>query len=292
MNSCDFAVLERLDVNDVIDSYLRLYAQGRHGAPPDPITYQWIHERGPRWVRAVVPLDYLDFQDEESSGEPRIARARQYAKRGTHFPPGTASYGAHSQRRHTGKAFVKDGNHRTLAAHFRGDCSIEMFMQEDEFAALVEDATSTAPGSGRVSEVLRDRTALILMHVDSIGAYRFERGLDPEGIERRMLEAIRTHKGPLIVVNQGWGEGDEFVEAAERRDGYIIKFDELESTWPPFLKKLNRLLKELGVTNVRLGGFWYRPDQTSGCATKVLLYLRSRGYTVNPDQTILGCEPW
>lgn len=29
--TCDFAIVERLDVHDVVASYQRLYAQGRHG---------------------------------------------------------------------------------------------------------------------------------------------------------------------------------------------------------------------------------------------------------------------
>ena len=138
--TCDFAIIERLDVHDVVASYQRLYALGRHGVPPDPATYEWMLDRGPRWVRAIVPLDYLDFQTEEESSQERVERARRYAARGTPFPPGTASYGGRSQRRRSGKAYVQDGNHRVLAAHFRGDCAIEMFMPEAEFFAVVEDA--------------------------------------------------------------------------------------------------------------------------------------------------------
>jgi hypothetical protein len=138
--TCDFAIIERLDVHDVVDSYQRLYARGRHGAPPDPAMYEWMFDRGPIWVRATVPLDYLDFQTEEESSQERVERARRYAARGTPFPPGTASYGGRSQRRRSGKAYVQDGNHRVLAAHFRGDCAIEMFMPESEFVAVVEDA--------------------------------------------------------------------------------------------------------------------------------------------------------
>lgn len=84
---CDLKIVDRLDVGDVVENYLRLYAQGKHGAPPDPMMYQWMFERGPHWVLAVVPLEYLDFQDEEQSSEMRIARARRYAERDTVFPP-------------------------------------------------------------------------------------------------------------------------------------------------------------------------------------------------------------
>jgi hypothetical protein len=149
---CDFAVIERLDVHAVIDSYRHLYAHGRHEAPPNPAMYQWMFDRGPNWVRATVPLDYLDFQTEEESGQERIRRARQYAARSTPFPPGTASYGGRARQRRSGKAYVQDGNHRVLAAHFRGDCAIEMFMPEDEFFAVVEDARWRESGAGEMRE--------------------------------------------------------------------------------------------------------------------------------------------
>jgi hypothetical protein len=153
--TCDFAIIERLDVHDVVDSYQRLYARGRHGAPPDPAMYEWMFDRGPSWVRATVPLDYLDFQTEEESSQERVERARRYAARGTPFPPGTASYGGRSQRRRSGKAYVQDGNHRVLAAHLRGDCAIEMFMPEAEFFAVVEDARWRESGAGEMRESAR-----------------------------------------------------------------------------------------------------------------------------------------
>lgn len=151
---CDFAVIERLDVHAVIDSYRRLYAQGWHGEPPAPVMYQRFFDKGPNWVCAVLPLDYLDFQTEDESSQERVRRARQYAARGTPFPPGIASYGGRARQRRTGKAYVQDGNHRVLAAHFRGDCAIEMFMPEDEFYAVVEDARWRDDGAGEMRETV------------------------------------------------------------------------------------------------------------------------------------------
>jgi hypothetical protein len=140
-SDCKPRVLGVYDVDDVIASYIRLYREGRHRAPPPTSMFSWMTERGRGWVLASLPLALLNYQTSSDSGEPRIDLARAYATMPAgDFPPGTASYNAHSQRKRVGKAFVHDGNHRSLAAEFRGDCSIRMFMLGAEYDALVADA--------------------------------------------------------------------------------------------------------------------------------------------------------
>lgn len=137
---CGIAILKHVSAIDVVDSYKKLYASGRHQKLPPDSQYQWIIDRGPRWVLANISLDALDFQTISESGPDRIARAQHYASLPTALPPGTASYNTRSQKRRAGKAYVTDGNHRVLAAEMRGDCAVRMFMQEDEFIAFERDA--------------------------------------------------------------------------------------------------------------------------------------------------------
>jgi hypothetical protein len=162
MLPCDFAIVERLDVDEVLNAFRRTYERGRHGEPPDPIMYQSMIERDPRWVLAVMPIEFLNFQTEDESSDERIDRAKRYASRTTPFPPGIAFYAGRGRQRRSGKAYVRDGNHRVLAATYRGDCSIEMFMPEDEYNAVVEDAR----GRGREMRESTDSLADLIRATD------------------------------------------------------------------------------------------------------------------------------
>jgi hypothetical protein len=135
--TCEPRILSEHDLSDVLASYQKLYREGRHGEPPDPALIRRVVEHGSAWVLAELPLSILNYQSEEESSEQRMARARAYAARTGPFPPGTAVY---SGWRRSGKAYVTDGNHRALAAHYRGDCAVRMFMPKAEYDAVVSDA--------------------------------------------------------------------------------------------------------------------------------------------------------
>jgi len=137
---CEPRVLGLYDVDEVIASYVNLYSAGRHRAPPPRDLFHWMTTRGHAWVLAELPLAILNYQTLEESGDSRIELAKTYAKKMGGFPPGSASYNERSQRRRAGKAYVADGNHRTLAAQIRGDCAIRMFMPRGEYEALISDA--------------------------------------------------------------------------------------------------------------------------------------------------------
>lgn len=68
-----------------------------------------------------------------------------------------------------------------------------------------------------------------------------------------------------------------------------IEFDEDVSDWKRFLPSLKRRLSRDHVTNVVVGGVWYDPKLTTGCATEVYLYLAARMPT-KVDKRIIGCE--
>lgn len=143
--------------------------------------------------------------------------------------------------------------------------------------------------------VYRDMEALVLMHVDSLGAYAAEASRNEARAYRdAMVDAIHTHPGPVVVVTQGWGEpwaAPILAAARSRTDAVIVRFDEAEQSWGAFFTGLHETLLDLGVDSVRLGGGWYDDSGVSGCATAVQSRLRSLGYDVMPDYDLLLCEP-
>jgi hypothetical protein len=146
---CDFTIVRRVDLAHVIDAYEAAYLHGRHGELPTSALTQRLVERGQDWVLASVPIDALNYQDEQDSGSARIERAKQYATKRIPFPPGVAVYGGRGRQRRTGRAYVIDGNHRVLAAQYRGDCAVRMFMPTSEYDALVADARHDHPSTVR-----------------------------------------------------------------------------------------------------------------------------------------------
>lgn len=117
--------------------YARLFTQGRHGQAPPKEFARSFSARGKEWVVASIPLDRLDYQTREESGNTRIRLAKDYAKIGGEFPPGVGSYRDRSQRRVTCRIYLQDGNHRALAAEFRGDHAIRVLMPAREFLAFL-----------------------------------------------------------------------------------------------------------------------------------------------------------
>ena len=121
--------------------YARIFTKGRHRGPPPYSPRDLVRnfaERDATWVLAAVPIAMLDYQTEADSSDTRIRLARRYAEKGGEFPPGIASYRSAKVRR-TAKAWVRDGNHRVLAAALRGDCAVRMLMPEVEFRVLERD---------------------------------------------------------------------------------------------------------------------------------------------------------
>ena len=130
-------VLTSLPSRAVIDALRGIY---RVRSRAENTMFAFISDRAERWVLAWIPLDALDFQNHDESSPTRRALAWKYAEQKGPFPPGVATYGGLAARRRAGKAYVTDGNHRTLAADYRGDVAIRMFMPQDEYETFVNDA--------------------------------------------------------------------------------------------------------------------------------------------------------
>jgi len=149
-------------------------------------------------------------------------------------------------------------------------------------------------GEGTVKPGVKQ--ALVLVHVDSLDSYASQGGSIDIG--EGWKYAMSKFDGDTIVVSQGWHKkGGAFSRDAMNmvRDivgsaDHVIEFDETEQAWGPFLKKLDTLLKKLGVTSVDVGGIWYDPQGQTGCATEVIQSLEKKGYQVTPRIELLGSD--
>lgn len=132
------------------------------------------------------------------------------------------------------------------------------------------------------------KTALVLIHLSSLDSYAdFFSAEDPEftgawDLSKRIADAAINHDGPLVIADQDWDYSQihsrpryslELAIARSGRKFTRIHFDEDESPWGPFLKKLKNTLERLGVDKVILGGVWFDPDQKDGCVTETYQYL-------------------
>lgn len=138
--------------------------------------------------------------------------------------------------------------------------------------------------------------ALVVMHLSSLDTLQWQNPPEADVLSERLATAVKTHGGPVIVVDQAWslkrGESDAraaFLRATETFPVVRIRFDEEKAEWGPFLARLDKKLTSLGVTHVTVAGLWYDPKHKSGCATEVYLHLKSRFETrVDPD--LVACE--
>lgn len=140
--------------------------------------------------------------------------------------------------------------------------------------------------------------ALVLVHLSSLDSYTDYAGSDAgEDLAGRLAEAILSHDGPVILVDQGWELGPRasrpraqlLEEIAPRQDVVWIHFDEAVERWEDFFPRLDRALEEAGAGSVRVGGIWYDPSLHTGCATFTYLNLRQR-MPVVVDESLVGCE--
>lgn len=170
---------------------------------------------------------------------------------------------------------------------------------------------------------MADNKALVVVHLSSLDSYtdiEYEATEDRERsyeIAYNLGEEVLKHKGPVIIVDQGWlfigresrprgqflddvmtREDYEAFQATEPLDVYEqlgphrditwIKFDEDEAAWADFFPVLDRVLKDRGVKSARLGGVFYEPDLSEGCVTEVYKHLRKL-MPVKVEADLVGC---
>lgn len=134
--------------------------------------------------------------------------------------------------------------------------------------------------------------ALVIVHLSSIDSYAWTIGEQKaQALASRISAAIRRHRGPVYIVDQGWDGPirDQVVNAIRDVPVTWIKFDEDVSPWAPFLSKLKGRLTRDGVTSTSIGGIWYDPEFKDGCATRVYLYLAASMPT-KVNSALVGCQ--
>lgn len=148
------------------------------------------------------------------------------------------------------------------------------------------------------------KEALVIVHLSSLDAYT-DMSYDAEGhgvhgeeLAFEISRAIRTHRGPVYIIDQGWEIEDSrasrpraelLEEIKSRKDIVWMHFDEADEEWGPFLRELRKRLRDDGVTRARVGGIWYHYDETEGCATEVAVHLRKL-MPIKVDPSLVGCE--
>jgi hypothetical protein len=132
-------------------------------------------------------------------------------------------------------------------------------------------------------------TALVLVHLDSLGPFNAETGMGWE-LAGDLAEAAHDHVGPVIGIVQGWRErlARPVVETIENRaDGHLVEFDEDVSDWEDFLPNLLSLLHSVGATSAVVGGLWFEPGGQYGCVNETAAFLGQHMPTTI-DETIVG----
>lgn len=143
---------------------------------------------------------------------------------------------------------------------------------------------------------------LVIVHLSSLDSYSWHARTHrsecmADALGRDLADAVRTHAGPIIVVDQAWPLDAEWSHArravlaaiVERADAVTEHFDEATEYWAPFRRRLWRRLTGLGATKVRLAGVWWDDALESGCVSEVFRFLRSRIET-RVDHELVGSE--
>jgi hypothetical protein len=134
-------------------------------------------------------------------------------------------------------------------------------------------------------------TALVIVHLSSVDSYADQIGQEAgERLARAIIEAVRKHRGPVYIVDQGWdGPLENMIKRAVTAVPVTwIRFDEAFQEWDKFLPRLKSRLTRDRVGRVVIGGVWYDPTLETGCATTVYLYLL-RSLPTEVNKSIVGC---
>lgn len=162
--------------------------------------------------------------------------------------------------------------------------------------------------------------ALLIMHLSSLDVYHDMYGSkEAWDMAERIIDAMSSHGGPVIVVDMLWETGhlhdsearehvyehalfpmldqgtailivhDECWESEFSETGEPLGEEEYgyHGYWEEFFQELLPVLNDLNVDRIRIAGFWYDPERNSGCALYTGQWL-SGAFDVRYDEEILG----
>lgn len=107
---------------------------------------------------------------------------------------------------------------------------------------------------------------LVIVHLDSISAYAAEYGEeDADALADRIIAAIRAHRGPILVMTQGWpapprrSPHGRILTALRQWEGYLDWWDapDNEEGWEGVEMELPiHLYRRMNADRVILAGCW------------------------------------
>lgn len=135
-----------------------------------------------------------------------------------------------------------------------------------------------------------ETTALVIVHLSSIMTYVDYYGvLAGECFALDLIEAITTHDGPVVVMDQDWSGlmqcgaslrlYNAIKNAANQRGVVWFHHDEMEDRdpWTTGMDQLAKTLRKLKARKVLVGGLWL--SETSGCVRETRQQLTWRRFS-------------
>jgi hypothetical protein len=151
------------------------------------------------------------------------------------------------------------------------------------------------------------KKALVLVHVSSLDSYRetihelcgdkYAAKEAARALTESLVEAAIRHKGPVVVIDNGWDGHfvDDFRAAVrqKRPDAIWVAHGEDARSWESLFRELDLILAVTHATRAIVGGVWWFADGSAGCVNAVLGHLKKKLGDANAEEgptEILGSE--
>ncbi len=139
--------------------------------------------------------------------------------------------------------------------------------------------------------------ALVIVHLSSIDSYAWNVGdYEADDLADNLVFALEQTKDPIFVLDQRWPDPGPFRQRVYDQLGSMANAETIYNnsdeagTWERDMDGFAALLRSRGITELTLGGCWYRKDETSGCVTETKKLLTERGFECTVDEDIVGFE--
>ncbi len=142
-----------------------------------------------------------------------------------------------------------------------------------------------------VLEAMSDKSALVIIHSDSLDSYGWQFGYDKADSVANSIMAKLGSYDLVILVHQGLET--DYTEQIERRlpsNSDVVEFDEDVESWDVFEQELVDILRNDGIGKVWLAGAWYNSQCDSGCVTYTRSFLTKHGFDVEVDPAMVAHE--
>ena len=140
--------------------------------------------------------------------------------------------------------------------------------------------------------------ALLIVHLSTLDAYVWEYGAEKG---HRLAEALRvsfSSPGPLIITDEGaplLGKESQarkaILESLQGRAQVTwFAHDDIEGDWEVPMQRLGQVLRDQGLTHLRIGGVFATRDGSRGCVNETMKWLAKQGFYCTLDAALCGFE--